>query len=828
MPKINDSDIQSALFLARQGSYTGAVNTITGKSILGVDPKAFLIFLAMYFMDNPLQTDIILASWMLLAGFTDEKTISKRQEMFILASGYSSPKKPLEGEIERNAIGSDKLGRRVQNLQKYEERLYEKLAKNILEAVATKDEIGSYFHDRAKIRSIEEAAKDNYYDNNIRRVIFPNPSFRNPMPSASGQVDPSYPHFIGRKEILDSLKNNFFIKKNRVQILCGMAGVGKSTIANEYIHRNLANYNFIWWLDASSKSTLTASCANLLSEEDSGFNGSENPNDILIRFKKFFKGRTHWLLVFDNADYFAKNNEDETKLLKNLFAHIPSTGGHTIITTRNARELEKAVIHHIEPFDLITSIAYLVDITEQPEDDYTRILAERLNNLPLALTYAGNYIKKHTSYEGYLNLWERESLKLWDQEDGHYADRTVRQAFDISLNKIRETVSPKRKHNVIELLEFCADFEAEYLPINAYLRYAESFPDLESYDFHELERQAVYEGLYGRTLKNPADGRYYHTHYIIIDENSYEERWVDGPNAGEIVPPEQKHYSTSHLISALSDTLERNELIRILSEYSLIECRDDRLYMHPLLREIIRDERYDKTDPNAPKANIPFYLVYQVLRIYGDEKRAADSHLAFLMSQLKQMEEDIQNLPMDITRHGFLDAEVFLVYDQIFLNLLEYGDRKLIQEYRERRWLIEKCIIEQDEECPCALQLWLIQDKFYNELAMRLGRRIIFQTHKSPAKVKETSELYRWHFTRWPKEVKAVDSDNPALVVISVVLDNPDTATEEVYSLISDIKKSRMAIALPIEYNDDTVFSKFATKTAKRLTITKSDETIEK
>ena len=363
------------------------------------------------------------------------------------------------------------------------------------------------------------------------------------------------------------------------------------------------------------------------------------------------------------------------------------------------------------------------------------------------MTYAGNYIKKHTSYEGYLELWEQESLKLLDQQDGHYADRTVPQAFSISLKKIRETVAPEKRENIIALLDLCADFEAEYLPIDAYLRYIKSFPNREKYDLHELERQAVYDGFYGRTLKNPADGRYYHTHYDIIDEYVYEERWVDGPNAGEIISSELKNFTVSHLTSALSNTLERNELINILSEYSLIDCRGDRLYMHPLLREIIRDERYGKTDPNAPKAFIPYYLISNVLRIHGNEKKAMDAHLAFLLAQLKQMEVDIQNVPMGLTGSGYLDAEVFIQYSQLFLNLLELGDRKLIQEYRDHRWLLEKRIVEQDEEYPNALGLWLMQDIFYNELAMKLGRRIIFQMHNPPARVKETGELYQCHLS---------------------------------------------------------------------------------
>ena len=474
-----DNTINSALDLARQGSYAGAVSKLTGKPLPSVEPKAFLIYLITSLVDDPFHADIILASWRLLVGFTEENNISKRQELFILASGYNGSKKTLEGVVDRNAIGVDELKRRVGLLNKHEKRLYQKLAERILELIATKGEDGNYVYNHANIRSLEEAAENRFYDKNLRRVIIPNPSFRNPMPSPSGQIDPRYSHFIGRESILENIKDNFFKLKNPVQILCGMAGVGKTTIANEYIHRNLANYNFIWWLDASSENKLTASCANFLMKEDSGYNGSDDPNYIRNRFRVFFNGRTHWLLIFDNADYFAENSEEETRLLKNLFDHVPAAGGHTIITTRNARVLEKAVIHNVECFEPETSIAYLVEITGQPKNAHTSTLAEKLGYLPLALTYAGNYIKKHTSYEGYLELWYQESLKLWDKQDGHYADRTVRQAFDISLKKIKDTVAPDKRDNVIALLDLCADFEAEYLPIDAYLRYIKSFPNPE-------------------------------------------------------------------------------------------------------------------------------------------------------------------------------------------------------------------------------------------------------------------------------------------------------------------------------------------------------------
>ena len=71
--------------------------------------------------------------------------------------------------------------------------------------------------------------------------------------------------------------------------------------------------------------------------------------------------------------------------------------------------------------------------------DLTRTETVSYTHLPLALQYTASYIQQHCStYREYLDLWDEDGMNLFDEEDGGYAEKTVRKAFHITLDKIKD------------------------------------------------------------------------------------------------------------------------------------------------------------------------------------------------------------------------------------------------------------------------------------------------------------------------------------------------------------------------------------------------------
>ena len=784
--------------LRRTRNYNGAVYEIFERYHEEETSKAIMIHLVMTTpLLNLADKDLVLMTWGLLPGFTDIESIGERRRQYIRASGYNKSDDKLP-RIERNNLTTEQLDKLAENLMKKENPAYEKIAKQhhdiALDPHNTEQFILSARQEWLDVHGYAKLPKASFLSD---YSTIDNLSLRNL-------------HFVAREDILADIYQKYFNTDNPVQVqaLCGMAGVGKSTIALEYAYRYRAIYGLIWWIDASSETTLVNSCTKFLERKGINYEQTNGPTAIINLFLGIIAEEPEHLLIFDNADMFF----DNPSTYDDLLGYIRLPKSHILITTRIASDCDWSVIHHVKPFDLKFSIKYLVDKSGKPEDEYTQVLAERLDNLPLALTYAGAYIKHHTDYKGYLDLWNRESLELWDDEDGNYADRTVRQAFNITLNKLKENQSDKDTKELLELLNLCASFEAEYLPVDAYISYLHTLPD----DRQKLRESVLAKETVGRIIQHPTDGRYYDTRFIVLDDKTYEERWVDGPDQGEIVPPDLDRNETSQLISKLEGVLTRNRLVRKITRYSLAEYDNGKFRMHPLLREIIRDQMYDKDDPNAPSSE-PFYsMIAEVLKRSGDQDAASNATINHLKQRLKVMEKDILNPPFfPITfrkngqmASGKLDIDSFTFYDMIFDELLEFGDAELIKQYLAVRTVIEEAIISLDDEFPCATELRACQEEFYNKLAKRLGRILVVQRYNSPSEIRATGKQYSFFFAKQSITPELVGIPNdPALTLPVVVLDDPATAIEELTEIMRDDTTRWTCIALPPEYNDPEEFS---------------------
>src|SRR5713226_970856 len=72
-------------------------------------------------------------------------------------------------------------------------------------------------------------------------------------------------HFTGRDQVLAELDASLRASDSlsHTQALVGMAGIGKSQIALEYLHRHRDEYAIIWWLRAEDEGSLLADCCEL-------------------------------------------------------------------------------------------------------------------------------------------------------------------------------------------------------------------------------------------------------------------------------------------------------------------------------------------------------------------------------------------------------------------------------------------------------------------------------------------------------------------------------------------------------------------------------------
>jgi hypothetical protein len=238
----------------------------------------------------------------------------------------------------------------------------------------------------------------------------------------------SSPGFVGREEII------YYLREHRGNAtgapipitLAGMAGVGKTQLAVEYIYRHLAELDLVWWVPASTSATVRRSLMELAKVLRLP-NTTEPQHAIPDVLEALRTGRPfrRWLLVFDDAGDPGQH----------IF--LPTGGpGLIIVTSRNpiwgqvSRALEVKVFRRQE------SIAVLMNRTSVTEAEADQV-AERLGDLPLAIDQAGTWLN-HTGMpvERYLEVLDQHMVALLNAHDMSVYDIPVGAAFAVSLSAL--------------------------------------------------------------------------------------------------------------------------------------------------------------------------------------------------------------------------------------------------------------------------------------------------------------------------------------------------------------------------------------------------------
>jgi hypothetical protein len=94
---------------------------------------------------------------------------------------------------------------------------------------------------------------------------------------------------------------------NKVLVVCGLGGVGKSQLVLNYVQEYRADYAAVFWIEAGQKQTVKRDYLQLHRLLFDGGSASTHDRvtieDAVAAVKSWFYGRTgRWLVVFDSAD----------------------------------------------------------------------------------------------------------------------------------------------------------------------------------------------------------------------------------------------------------------------------------------------------------------------------------------------------------------------------------------------------------------------------------------------------------------------------------------------------------------------------------------------
>ncbi|MFF6840877.1 tetratricopeptide repeat protein [Streptomyces tanashiensis] len=232
--------------------------------------------------------------------------------------------------------------------------------------------------------------------------------------------------FVGRAEELARLDAG---PPSGVQVLCGLGGIGKSTLAAHWAAGRIDDHHPVWWITAETVGELDAGLAALARAMQPAYVGVLPEDALRERALQWLAAHDHWLLVLDNVSDPAD--------VKPLLAR--ATRGRVLITSRRAtgwQDLAETIaVPELDPEEAAALFARVC-----PGDGVAEVCAE-LGHLPLALRQAAAYCSEAgISPRAYLDLLARYPAETYAlTAEGGEAGRTVARVWQVTLDRLEDT-----------------------------------------------------------------------------------------------------------------------------------------------------------------------------------------------------------------------------------------------------------------------------------------------------------------------------------------------------------------------------------------------------
>ena len=247
----------------------------------------------------------------------------------------------------------------------------------------------------------------------------------------------------------------------RIVSLCGLGGAGKTSVAIEYAHRQLAETGLVWQFPAEEPAAMAAGFGELAALL--GVRAMAGGGDPVAAVHAVLAARPGgWLLIFDNALDVAA-----------VAGVLPPAGDGQVIITSQSPHWPGGRAVEVPVLDQGVAAGFLLDRTGDHDHEAAWELAGELGGLPLALEQAAAYmLAVGRDIAGYLALYRQRRAEMLARGDPAGYDKRVTTTWSLAFARLQEHTPGGV--GLLRLLACCAP---EAIPYRLLLQPRPGIPD---------------------------------------------------------------------------------------------------------------------------------------------------------------------------------------------------------------------------------------------------------------------------------------------------------------------------------------------------------------